>query len=119
MTGAEVLRLVAVGFAVPMFYSVVAKRGGDRSIVVVRVGMRGGLGSRYTTAELDALARLAIVAALQFAFCVALLQAVPATVSQLTGRLEPGLVLLGAALGVGEYALAAFLCYTAIQFALL
>jgi hypothetical protein len=74
---------------------------------------------RYSSGEIDAVVRLGIGGLLQLLFCAGLVAVFGVGLTQLqSADLHAGLVALGVALGIGEAALATFVCYVGMQVAL-
>jgi hypothetical protein len=93
------------------FYRVLVKRAGTPVRLVVA---RLKLDSRHPAREVEAVGKLGAAAIAQFAFALLLLALLGIAPGEILG-FEPELVVLAVTLGVGEFALAGFLCTVAFR----
>ena len=93
------------------FYRVVVKRSG-RPVRFAVALLR--LDARHPAREVEAVGKLAAAAVAQLLFAAALLVLLEIAPGELFA-FEPGLVALGLVVGIGEFALAGFLCTVAFQ----
>lgn len=110
------LKFMLISAAIFIYYYLLVSRLGPVSRPLAEML---GLGKRYPVRDISAVVNLPVAALAQFLFSLVLIAITGVSVGPLLiGEFQPILMLYGILLGIGEMALATFLCLVAIQIAM-